>query len=318
MIVPLSSYNPDSQPLGRFRGFPVYLSTVLVVSHVAALFLSAIVGMGLWGTSLAFAAPPSALGGWAQVWRWVTYLFVNVPDIWFILDMVFLYVWGMRLEQTFGRKVFASLYAWLVIIPPVLTVVLSSTGLVSLLAGPRLNHFCLFLAYCFMEPKAPFFVPHPAFQAKYVGTVFFAISVLGYLGSRQFGLLAAFIANCAFTYAFLRRQGLPDRFKSITDAFRQALPRLRPAKTKARSPRTASATAASSSKAQTRPSKAGGAPEDKYKPKIRPREDLPPEKKAVRDVDALLDKIGRHGMESLTPEERETLRQASARLKKEE
>lgn len=311
MIVPLSSYHPDNQPLGHFRGFPLYLSTVLVITHVAALLLSGIVGMGRWAEHLVFAAPPSMLGGWEQIWRWVTYLFVNKPDIWFILDMVFLYVWGMRLEQAFGRKVFASLYIWLLFIPPVVALLLSAVGLPALLAGPTFSHFCLFLAFCFMEPQAPFFVPHPAFQAKYVGTVFFAISVVQYLGNRQYVWLAAFLANCLFTYLFLRRKGLPDRFEAITDAFQQALPKRRPSKSPpvhspgARNQRQGKASAARS-------------PETLYEPKIKPHADLYPEKKAVRDIDALLEKIGREGLDSLTAEEREALQQASAKLKRDE
>ena len=49
----------------------------------------------------------------------------------------------------------------------------------------------------------------------------------------------------------------------------------------------------------------------------KPREELYPEKKAVRDIDALLDKIGREGMDSLTAEERAALQAASAKLKEE-
>ncbi|MES2708489.1 MAG: rhomboid family intramembrane serine protease [Verrucomicrobiota bacterium] len=309
MIVPLSSYHPDNQPLGRFRGIPLYLSTVLVIAHVAALFLSAFVGMGRWADSFMFAAPPSDLGGGAQIWRWVTYLFVNSPSIWFILDMVFLYVWGMRLEQTFGRKVFASLYVWLLFIPPAVTLILSFLGLPSLLAGPTFSHFCLFLAFCFMEPQAPFFVPHPAFQAKYVGAVFFAVHIVQYLGNRQYAWLAAFLANCLLTYLFLRRKGLPDRFEAITDAFRQALPKRRPSRPALPKSRTGNS-----------PRRTGTEkpPATIYEPKIKPREDLYPEKKAVRDIDALLEKIGRDGLDSLTAEEREALQRASARLKREE
>lgn len=58
-------------------------------------------------------------------------------------------------------------------------------------------------------------------------------------------------------------------------------------------------------------------PAEIYKPKIKPRQDLYPEKKAVVEVDTVLDKIHREGMQSLTPAEREALQRASAKLKEE-
>lgn len=306
-----SFFDSGHRPLWVVKGYPVYLATVLTAAHVAALLAAAIVGFGVWSGWFAFLAGPAASG--AQVWRWLTHPFVHSDKgvIWFLLDMIFLYLWGSRIERAFGRKMFAFLYLVLVLAPPLVTWLwFSAAGTPSLLQGTRLTHFPLFLAFCFMEPTTPFFAPHPALQAKYVGTAFFALSVVMLLGERETGVLVAFLVNCALTYFILRRNGLPPRFSAFSEAFVAALPKRPNFKKKqpSRGPLRVSPKSSASSPA--------AAPAGRYyEPKIKPRPDLYPEKQAVREVDDLLDKIARSGLDSLTPDERAKLEQASARLK---
>ena len=48
---------------------------------------------------------------------------------------------------------------------------------------------------------------------------------------------------------------------------------------------------------------------------MKPKADLAPERKAVEEVDLILEKIARSGMGSLTEAERAALQRASSRLK---
>ena len=105
----------------------------------------------------------------------------------------------------------------------------------------------------------------------------------------------------------LRSHGLPQRFEAIKEALENALP-ARKAKIPAGPPRAA-----------TRPSRSSGngaasSPSKYYEPKIKPKADLAPERKAVEEVDAILDKIARSGMDSLTAAEKAALQKASSRL----
>ena len=118
MFNPLSSYNPDSQPLGHFKNYPVYLATVLVAVHVVSMLAGVVISPQSYGEALAFS--PDTFSPLGQPWRWVTYAFVHEPRIWFLLEMYLLFSFARDLEANFGRKVLIRLYAALILLPPLL------------------------------------------------------------------------------------------------------------------------------------------------------------------------------------------------------
>lgn len=299
-----SSYHPDWQPLGHYKGYAVYLTTLLVVAHIGAMLMFVVnpAAMGKW---LVFA--PGIHGTWGEIWRWVTYPFVHQPSIWFVLEMFFLYRFGMELEKVFGRRHFATLYAGLVLLPALLVamVYVMGDGPGYLLGGTRFSGFCLFLGFCFLYPGAILFQSLPWLNLKIAGSLLLAIYVLGDLAARQWMGAGLLLANVVLTYVILRRAGLTPRFEAIQAAFYNALPAPRPAAPARPVKRVEGSSARSSSAAAPKA----------YEPKIKPKTDLAPERRVVEEIDGLLDKIARSGMDSLTAAEKETLRRASARLK---
>lgn len=296
-----NSYNPDSQPLGHFKGYPVYLATVLVAVHV----LSMLIGVASPQTfiqGMMFA--PGWFGSWAEIWRWVTYVFVQQPSIWFILEMFFMFRFGIEIEKVFGRRALAKLYAGLVLLPPLLVTLayLATGGPGYPLAGTGFSHFCLFLGICMLYPGALMFCSIPWLTLKVAGSLLLGIYILMDLAARSFGHLGLMLANVVLTYIILRQAGLTPRFEAIQDALRNALPSPKPKAQPSRLTGGASPKASSSSSRY-------------YEPKIKPKPDLAPERKAVEEVDAILDKIARSGMESLTAAEKAALQNASSRLK---
>ncbi len=301
-----STYNPDSQPLGHYKGHPVYLATVLVAVHIVSMLLGAIVGVA-YSETLCFA--PGMFGSWAQVWRWVTYVFVQQPSIWFVVEMYFLFRFGMEIEKVFGRSTLAKLYGGLVLLPPLLVaLVFTSTGGSGyLLGGTSFSHFCLFLGICLLYPGALMFSSLPWLTLKVAGSIFLAIYILGDVASRSWMHLLLLLANVALTYMVLRRAGLTPRFEVIQEAFRNALPSSRRLKV---------LPAPRSEGRATTAVKKGDLPAARYyEPKIKPKPDLAPERKAVEEIDGILDKIARSGMSSLSAAEKAALNKASARLK---
>ncbi len=300
-----STYRPDSQPLGYFKGHAVFLATALVALHVAAMLLGVLSPQGL-GEALSFA--PGQLGSWGQVWRWATYAFVHQPSIGFLLEMFFLYRFGMEIEKVFGRRTLAVLYGGLVLLPPLL-VSLSygvSGGPGYFLSGTGFSHFCLFLGICLLYPGALMFCSLPWLTLKLAGSLLLGIYVLGDLASREWMSLGLLLANVVLTYVVLRRAGLSPRFAALEEAVRGALPQARAAAPSRRG-------SGSRGAGGGRPGKEAAA--RYYEPKLKPKADLAPERKAVEDVDLILEKIARSGMGSLTAAETAALQQASSRLK---
>jgi membrane associated rhomboid family serine protease len=294
-----NSYNPDSQPLGHYKGHPVYLATVLVAAHIVTMLLGVIVPS--IKPELVFA--PGVFGSWAQIWRWVTYPFVQDISIWFVIEMFFLYRFGIEIEKVFGRRALARLYAGLILLPALLVALLyGAFGTTYTLFGTNFSHFCLFLGICMLYPGALMFQSLPWLTLKVAASILLAVYILSDLAARDWTHLLLLLSNVALTYGILRHAGLTPRFEKIQDAIREALPAKRQPVTP--SPRRA------------RPSSDGTAkPSKYYEPKIKPKPDLAPERKAVEEIDALLDKIARHGIDSLTAEEKAALQRASSKLK---
>lgn len=307
MFIPLSSYHPDNQPLGHFKTYPIYLATVLVALHVVSMLAGVVLGRQVYAEALQFA--PDTFSPLAQPWRWVTYVFLQMPSVWFLIDMYLLYSFGSQIELNFGRKVLARLYAALILLPPLLVTVAFYAGIGSpqVLAGSNLAGFSLFLGICMMNPGALLF-GISFLPLKIVGPLLLGIAVLSELAARDGIGLAVLLSCVLLVYKMLRAYGLPARFDDIKEAFLSALP--------ARKPKSAAPFRAPRRDGSgNRSANSVEAPSKYYEPKIKPRPDLAPERKVVEDIDAILDKITRSGVDSLTPDEKAALQKASSKLK---
>jgi membrane associated rhomboid family serine protease len=285
-----SSYDPDMQPLFHVRGYPVRLAILLVAAHVLMLIVSAGFGPRMNGWLGLIVAPYPGEGVvWPPWWQWGTYFLNHAASPWFLLDMLFLAMCGMELERTFGRKFLALLYGALVALPAL--VVAAGVGIGWWdgygLFGTGAIHFCLFMAIAFLHPDAPFFIL--GIKIKWVAAALWVVYALRYLQTRDSLGLLIHTANTLMTYGLMRRAGLTPRFERLTEAVAGALPRPRREKKAAR-----------------------------YQPKLVPRLEVREDRRPVEKVDAILEKISRCGMDSLTPEERRELERASTELRRQD
>jgi hypothetical protein len=203
---------------------------------------------------------------------------VNPPSLWFIVDM-FMIVWfGRELEKFFGRRTFFALYAGLYLVTPVLFTLLGLRW--PLVLGGAPGALGLFTAFATLYPHVAFFF---GILAKWMAAILIGIHALIHLSSHNWPQLLALGATTGFAHLFVRHaQGhftLPS------------LPSL-----KRRSTRRSAVTQAVPEGIQ-----AGSADE---------KADV------MAEMDALLDRIAKSGIESLTTKERARLEAARESLLK--
>lgn len=176
-------------------------STVLVVligalGVVASAFAPVLYQVGRF-------VPAEVLQG--QVWRAVTWPFVDGISLWSILTLVLLWYFGRDLENQVGRRPMMSLY---VALWAILTVVAFVVGLAmggGVLAGLDSIQFVVLLLWIAENPRRPFFFGIPAWV---VGAVLVALQVLSYIAIRDLAGLASLVVTFFVAAVVARRFGL--------------------------------------------------------------------------------------------------------------
>jgi hypothetical protein len=213
-----------------------------------------------------------------QAWRVLTYGLWNPPSFGFVVSM-FMIVWfGRELEKFFGRRKFLLLYGCLYLLTPLL---LTAVGLLlpQAMSGET-GAFALFIAFATLYPNLPVLFN---ILAKWLALILVGLNTLMAIAYHDHIGLLSLWATSGFAFAFVRyEQGL------------LSLPKFRVAR---------------------------------RQPKFRVLPDLPATKPAgsvkrpvenatMAEVDALLDKIAKSGIGSLTPKERAKLEAAREGLMK--
>jgi membrane associated rhomboid family serine protease len=273
-------HSEDYEPITWVGRFPIYITTLLVALHVAAL-----VGVAM---AMAFTGAPSpAMSPWLQpliyssadvlrhfsLWQLVSYAFVSMPSLWFVVEMWMLYTFGREVEKFLGRRAFLWLYLALVLVGPLALTLLGLAGVNTLLAGGGTVHFALFVAFVVIYPAAEIFF---SFQAKWVALVLLALYSLQCLAYRTWTDLGVLWLECACAVAILHFAGVSNASLSawLPEREEPAPPRRR----------------------------------------ARRQREEPDDSDPYESIDPLLEKISRHGIGSLTKRERQRLEQARAAL----
>lgn len=262
-------------------------STVLVVligavGVVASAFAPVLYQVGRF-------VPAEVLQG--QVWRAVTWPFVDGISLWSILTLVLLWYFGRDLENQVGRRPMMSLY---VALWAILTVVAFVVGLAmggGAMAGLRSIQFIVLLLWIAEYPRRPFFFGIPAWV---VGAVLVALQVLSYIAIRDLAGLASLVVTFFVAAVVARRFGLLSDLSWLPGR-RGSAPRIR---------------------------QGGGVRAPQAAAPRTPRAARAEQKAAARQasdherMDALLEKISEQGIHSLTPAERKELEALRERRRK--
>jgi membrane associated rhomboid family serine protease len=273
----------DYRPVAWMGRYPLDVTTMLVGLHVAAAVLAAIlvaVGQGWILGWLQFDSAAVWYG--AQVWRLLSYAFVHAPSglLWFAIEMYLLFVFGREVERFIGRRSYIGLYVVLLITPAVL---LTIWGLWqrSLLAGSQALHFGIFIAFATVYPRAEIFL---RIMAKWVALILAAVYTFQLLAYHAWSDLLVVWTSIGAAFLFIEWTGAGPEL-AWWSAF-----------------------------------KARFAPRPKYRvvPKMRSTSGsgrTDPDD-VYTSIDAILDKIAKFGIGSLTANERRQLNRERERLLK--
>ena len=226
MIPPRGPANYD--PITWVGRLPVYATTIIVALYVVCMIGVAVAlasGAEAILSKLTFDTASVLRHG--ELWRCLTYAFVNSPDPWFIIALVMLYVFGRDVEQYLGRTGFVRLYLGFLLLGPSLLLAASMVTGQNYAISQSWANFAVFLAFAALYPGAQLLFQ---ITAKVFALVFLGISLLQLLAGRQwpemFVLLAtAFLAWYAIRHGSALNLDFMSRLRPVSH--RTKRPRLR-------------------------------------------------------------------------------------------
>ena len=281
---------------------PWPLALVLVVANTAVFALQLLAHLRP-ESRLAFLERhamlvPSELAHGA-IWQLFTFQFLNGGLFHLVINCLMLYLFGRPMETLLGRRAFLQLYLGSGAVGGLLQAACSwmapghfgTFGTV----GASCGVYGLLAAYALMNRERQItalvaFILPVSLKAKYLLVILLVLSGLGMLQGHGLvahgGHLGGMLGGMAYVRFLLERGGIHWRWPRIQA--RRKTPRLivLPSPRQTVSPR----------------------------PPAEEIEDLPPEEFIQRAVDPILEKISRHGIQSLTPRERRILEQARKKM----
>jgi hypothetical protein len=272
----------DHLPLTWWKGHPVYFAAVLALIGVGSMVVTALL--------IAVHAPLleqlvftfSGLVEHGRLWTVLTYVLVNPPSLWVVLTSYFLWRFGEDVEKFFGRRVFAKMFASFVLAEPLLLSLISLCGFSGAHDWPAVGifrvEFAVFIAFATLYPRAQISLIICCVEVWLIAAIFVGMQVLENLAYHNWPGLILLTGQVGLAYGLVRyeqgRWALPSVFARLKGW---------------RSRRHSAAV-------------------------LRVVRDGADGDVSVHGVDAVLDKINRQGMASLTAKERRALEQASEEM----
>jgi hypothetical protein len=270
----------DNQPITWWKRLPIYAATIVTGVLVVGMIVSVIFATaGLPLGLFTFSAPAFSRGA---LWQIFTFPFITLPSFFTLLGIACFFSWGVEVEKYLGRVRFFQLIGALIFVEA--AVCLAWWWIFRVPAVTAGNYHltaALLIAFATLYPNIEYlfgWVPLKWFA--------FASIVLGSLmalPNHQWPELTMLWATCAVAFGFVR---WVQHGGEINLRFRFNISRRRPKLRVLRDP-----------------DESSGHEE---------------ESEATSEVDALLDKIAKSGLGSLTAKERARLEQAREELMKRE
>ena len=295
------NHREDHGPWFLVWGHPVYAPGVLVGAAIASMLATtlALAFNQAWTGALQFSS--EAILSRGEVWRVASYALWNPPSIWFALELLMLWWFGRELEGYFGRRAFLKLYLGTLLVPPLTAILFAPLMHTQWIGLP--SSFSVFVAYATMSPTVSLLF---GVSAKWTALIFLGIQTLSHAAAHDWAHMSISLASAGFAFSFVRHEQGIWELPKIRVPRRQPPLRVLEKVAHAEKPLAAS-----------HPSPPPAQPLQSAKSSSRGKEarlDSP----AMAAIDPLLEKIGRSGLASLTPEERDRLQQAREALLKEE
>jgi len=310
------SFGSSDDPWFRVGKIDVDTTTFLSGLSVVFMFIWAAEGPGrviskwFWLVSRDFGfTGGSVLGG--QLWRLVTWPIAYGPgpygvDLFSVIVLVIFFLLGSQLEAAMGRRQYTIYLLLMTVIPAVLVTVYEAvTGTNGLITGLRDLEFGVFVGFAVRYPTARFW---PGIPAWIMAAVFIGIEFLRDVGNRDDHSLIVLFAIVGTSALALRALGFAEEADWI--------PKLPlPAALTGVTPQRAASTGGARSSTSKRKKRGRGKLTAVPSPPVNaPRRELTKLEEA--EMDAILDQVSEHGMDSLTSEQRSRLEEHSKRLRR--
>ena len=236
-----------------------------------------------------------------QLWRLVTWPLVNAPTFWSLLTLVFMYIFGRRVEAEMGRFKFAAFIGWITVVPATIVAVLDLQPL-TLTGGDYaaivMIQVGVFVAFAAEFPGARFFFN---ISSRVIAGVLVGIQLLQLIGDRLWDDVWMLVFVVATSLVAMRAYGFASDLTFIPKLSRPFGKR----------------------RGGSRPASSGGGRRKRRRgqPELKivtPTYRAPVDRGIQDEIDTLLDKIAAQGLDSLTNEERQRLDRASRRLRGED
>jgi len=270
-----------TQPFGKWNGIPIYLTTILTAILVSGVIVTAILTAAGGGVVLnAFVFTMPLRPSWT-IWRLFTYPLVEqisffTPFAWFCF-----YWFSKGIETHLGRGILTRLLVMLVLVPPAVAAVIYLTLHVGGAAIGGYSLACgLLVAFATLYPNSEAWGWIPF---KWVAFACIFCGSLMLLASHDMPALADLWISCAVGFAYIR-QAKEAEYDDYESPFMRVKQLFR------RKPKFRVVPAPSTSS---------------YHETLN---------EPASELDALLDKIAKSGMSSLTAKEKATLEKAREAL----
>jgi membrane associated rhomboid family serine protease len=196
----------DYRPVAWMGRYPVDVTTMLVGIHVAAAILAAIlVTVGAGSVLVWLQFDSAAIWSSGQVWRLFTYAFVHAPSglLWFAVEMYLLFVFGREVERFLGRRAYIALYALLLITPAALLTIWGLWERCAIAGSPEL-HFGIFIAFATISPRAELLL---RIMAKWVALILAGVYTFQLLAYHAWSDLMVLWTSIGVAFLFVELNG---------------------------------------------------------------------------------------------------------------
>lgn len=294
---PFRNLGESDDPWFRVGQFAVTTTVIVAALSVAYMFVWAFEGFGrpITRKLVLHSGPAYGSVGEGEFWRLVTWPIPTEPSPWTLLLVAVFWMLGSQLEALMGRKRFTFFLVVLTVVPALVMTALEFTDIYGLVYGLRYVELGVLIAFATHYSNVRFW---PGIPVWVLAWIIVGMSVLQAISYQRRYELVLTVTMAALAPLLLRALGHAEQHEWLPKFPLPARlvggPNRRPPSRQHRRPR----------------------PRSSHLSSVPPPPPPPPADVAAQaKIDALLDKMSEHGLESLTAAERRTLEDLSKRLR---
>lgn len=294
---PFRNFGESDDPWFRVGQLAVTTTVIVSAMSVAYMFVWAFEGFDRPITTKLMLYSGASFGsvGGGEVWRLVTWPIPTTPDLWTLLLVAVFWMLGSQLEALMGRKRFTFFLLVLTVVPALVMTALEFTDISGVAYGLRYVELGVLIAFATHYSSVRFWPGIPAWGLAWI---IVGMAMLQAISNQRGYELVLTVTMALLAPLVLRALGHAEQHEWLP---KFPLPARLAGHPHHRPPP---------------PQRSRPQPRSTHLSSVPPPPPPPPADVAAQaKIDALLDKMSEHGLESLTDAERRTLEDLSKRLR---